>query len=127
VKSMFELRFEKEVIYSISERECCVQCRAELFQEFYKNGSIYYEDLCDALYSLAIGEQSGSLYITPAGKPYISYVQKGIEDTELFPVQDLPGFTGDLHPQLCFFMRHFSDSKKCCRYRNVTVDIGNTM
>ena len=112
MKTVFELHFEKQMILSISEKVCTAQRRADLFYEFYKNGSIYYEELCDALYMLSIGEERGFLFLTPAGKPYVSYREHSPEDKKLFSHEEIPAFRSDLYDQLFFFMQRFLEIKK---------------
>ena len=112
MKTVFELHYEKQMILYISERDCSAERKAELFYEFYRYGTTYYEELCDALYLLSCGEAQGSFYITPAGKTYISYVEKNMEDSKLFTSEEIPTFAEDLYDQLCFFMRRFLNCKK---------------
>ena len=112
MKTLTELHYEKQIIHSIAERDCSAQKRAEYFSEFYKYGSAYFEEVCDALFFLSTGEKKGTLYLTPAGKPYISHQQKGRFDKGLFSGEELPPFCGDLCSQLTFFICRLS-RKNC--------------
>ncbi len=107
MKTSYELNYEKMIISSIAERECTSTERADMFLDFYMNSSTYYEELCDALYSLSSGEKRGTLYISQSGKPYISDTKAHESDDALFCDREIPAFNRDLHDQLAFFAECF--------------------
>ena len=127
LKTVFELQYEKAIILSIAESECSEQERAERFYEFYRNGMVYYEELCDALYYLSTKQELGNLYINPAGKPYISFTPRNFKDRKLFSGEELPLFQSDLQEQLTYFLQAFSISKGNKLVNPKRVDKWSTM
>lgn len=128
MKTAYELKFEKLIISSICEADHVTpHTRSELFHEFYKCGPSYYEELCDALFLLSTGECEGSLFMTPAGRPYISLGGWKKEDRWLFCGTDLPVFKGDLYDQLNYFIHSVSNRKIIHNMDKSAIDKRMTM
>ena len=127
MKSLFEIQYEKMIIASISERTCDTKKQADFFHDFYKHGSTYYEELCEILYFMSSGERMGTLYITPVGRPYISYGKWNKEDMKMFSSFELPCFKEDLYDQLIFFFSRLATVEKPGGHENFMIDFGSTM
>lgn len=106
MKTLYELKYERLIISSISERNCCRE-RTDLFLEFHTYGTTYYEELCRCLYELSAGETEGTLFLTPAGKAYIGSRVGHQGDKAICNHITLPAFDGDLLDQLDFFFQVF--------------------
>lgn len=121
MKTLPELYFEKHIICTISKRDCSPEERAALFYEFYKHGATYYDDFCEALFLLSTGEEKGSLYFTPAGKPYINHKPIHIHDFKMTSGEELPVFQGDLYDQLIYCKQRIIDRSLFCTPPSVAL------
>lgn len=108
MKTAYEVKFEQFIIASICLRDCSVGEKTKLITEFYKHGNLYYEQLCDFLFYLSTGERKGYLFLTPAGKTYLSNFPSDSQDVLLFYGEELPHFDSDLYDQLNFFFNRVS-------------------
>lgn len=127
MKTVYELKFEKLLISSISACDCTVEEKAKLFWEFYNNGTAYYEELCEALFLMSTGQTECILYITAAGKPYLSFSPKGINDKVVLYNKELPKFHDDLYDQLNYFFERFPSGKNIHNLDKTQVDFGSTL
>lgn len=121
MKTAAELSFEKHIIFAIAKRDCSWSERAELFCEFHKFSSKYYDEFCEALYLLSTGEAQGYLYMTPSGRTYISYMPRSTDDYRLLFGDELPPFQDDLYDQLIYCRQRFVQEDSCLPYKFETI------
>lgn len=127
MKTVYETQFEKLIISSICTHDCTDDEKAKLLWDFYNHGSTYYEDLCEFLFLLSNGEKECFLFITPAGKPYLSFFPMSANDFFVLLSSELPRFESDLYDQLNFFFEHFPSKENCHNLDTNEVDFGSTL
>lgn len=112
MKTQYELKFEELVTKSILSNEHPICSRLDVFMDFHRNSSVYYDFLCDALYVLASGASSDTLWLTPSGRPYLAPQQQAEWDMKLLSSQQVPAFQDDLVEQLEVALAALRDFEK---------------
>lgn len=100
MKTLYELKFEELVTRSILSNEHPYYSRLDIFMDFHRNSSLYYDFLCDSLYVLATGASFDTLWLTPSGRPYLAAKQEAEWDMKLLSSKQVPTFQDDLVEQL---------------------------
>lgn len=100
MKTVYELRYEEMITAAILANEDPVCSRLDLFMDFHRNSSVYYEFLCSALFDLACRKTSDSLWITQSGRPYLAVKAQSEGDCFLLSCRQVPEFQDDLEDQI---------------------------
>lgn len=110
-KSNIEKQYDKLIIHHISNIDVCPAHRAAFFLDFHQNSRTYYDELCDLLYVLSVGELFAPLWMSHSGQVYACTHPKEKHDVFLADCRELPAFTGDLVEHLDYvFSRIYSQS-----------------
>lgn len=100
MKTQHELKYEELITELILIKNYTNYSQLDLFMDFHRNQHIYYDIFCDALYTMACGDSSYSLWLTPSGKPYLAEAYRAEEDLMVLSQEDVPVFEDDLKEQL---------------------------
>lgn len=100
MKNQYELKFEKTIIEMILSNNHQDLSKTDLIMDFHRNSSIYYDNLCDALYELSNGQSIHPLWISASGNPYLSSISRNKEDLKVLTFDQIPEFIDDLYDQL---------------------------
>ena len=100
LKTQYELTYEKLVTAMILSDDNPIHNQLDLFMDFHRNSSSYYDLFCDSLYKLSCGRSKHPLWITPSGKSYLAHKQLSDDDRKLLTFEQIPYFEDDLEEQL---------------------------
>lgn len=100
MKTSFERQFEKLIIRHLAFIDASPEDRTSYIYDYYLNAETYYDNLCDLMYSMAIGRIEGSLWLTPSGNTYHSQYPRKSSDIFLMSSNELPIFASDIMEQL---------------------------
>lgn len=110
--SSIEKQYKKLMTHHIAKVQVCPEQRAALFLDFLENCDEYYDDLCDTLYRVSVGEVCAPLWMSHSGEVYAASQPKAIRDVFLMNGKDLPPFNGDLWVHFDYiFSRIYSASQ----------------
>lgn len=99
-KTEFEECYIRLIINRILHFDKPLAKRSVLLYDFHLNSSLYFENLCDALYNMSSSGSNTYLWLKNNGDVYVSVDKKGSEDSLLISSSVLPVFEGDLDEHL---------------------------
>jgi len=91
-KTKFEECFTRLIINRILHFEKTLAERSVQLYDFHLNSSLYFDNLCDALYNMSSAGSNTYLWLKPNGDVYVSLHKKGRDDSLLIPRSVLPVF-----------------------------------
>ena len=100
MKTAYELKYEEMITATILANEDPVCSRLDLFMDFHRNSSVYYEFFCSSLFDLACRKTHDSLWITQSGRPYLAAQAQTEGDLFLLSWGQVPAFQDDLKDQI---------------------------